>query len=114
MFTPQEIFEKSIEFAELEYLSARNRGVPSPVIELDGSDAEDPEKVTVTVWQRQNLVGSLRTRGERGIGAAKSLDHPEQPGTFSVIVVAAQGIYAFPKMPIQNPLGPMPDVPGDA
>jgi hypothetical protein len=99
MLAPHEILEKAIEFAEMEYLAAKARGVPSPVIELNATDAAYPEKIDLVAWQRRDLVGSLRTRGEGGVGAARRLDRPEEPGTFALVVVALEGIYPY-KMPV--------------
>ena len=107
MLAPHEILEKALEFAEQEYLAAKARGVPSPVIELNATDADDPEEIELVVWRRRDLVESLRTRGERGERAARSLERPEEVGMFSVVVVAEEGIFSF-KIPLQEPAGPMP------
>jgi hypothetical protein len=100
MLPPHEILEKALEFAEQEYLAAKDRGVPSPVIELNATDVEDPEEIEVVVWRRRDLVATLRTRGERGERAARSLERPEEVGMFSVVVVAEEGILPY-KMPVQ-------------
>jgi hypothetical protein len=112
MLAPHEILEKALEFAEQEYLAAKARGVPSPVIELNATDADDPEEIEVVVWRRQYLVESLRMRGVADEGVARNPDCPEGAGTFSVLVVAEEGIFPF-KMPIPYPLGAMQAPPAE-
>jgi hypothetical protein len=95
MITPEQIVENGLEGAQLEYLAAKAKGVPSPAVELSAPDEADPRALTFTAWDLPELVASLRVRGRRGVAAAKIAERPMAVGYFRGVIDTAQGICAF-------------------
>lgn len=101
MFMPERIVEVGREVAWLVYLGAKAKGIPCPVIELWATDAANLRAITVTAWVLPELLGSLRSRGPRGLEVARGVEMPVPEGYFGAVIDSAQGLYPF-NMPMPD------------
>jgi hypothetical protein len=93
MPTVETILQTCTETAEMEYLRAKGRGVPDPVIELVTFDPRNPHAVGLAVWERRELARCMDARSK---GAAAVLrEEPPDGRPFTVVVATWDGVRIF-------------------
>ena len=80
MYVTQQIVENGLAFAQMAYLDAKAKGIPSPVIELWATDADNPGDITFTTRDLPTLLGWLRGLGPRGVALSRSVEMPPDEG----------------------------------
>jgi hypothetical protein len=87
------ILRYCIEAAEIEYLRARGRGVPDPVIELVSIDLQHPHTIGLKVWDRPEMARSMDLRST---GAAAALrEAPPDGCPFTIVVATSESVRIF-------------------